>query len=286
MAANPKPPPLLLHLLILLSTLSLQITTSPSMQAEALVKWKNSLYPRPPRHPLTSWSLSNLNNLCNWTSIVCDSTGTVSEINLSGGESGDEFKLNGTLAQFNFTPFLNLTSFDLSHNNLSGPIPSEIGRLTELQYVSLLGNYLDGKIQHQITNLQKVWYLDLGSNLLVNSDWSKFSTMPLFVKVYKSQVRTNAATVAPSFASSVPNEECRGVRRTIAYHMRSFAHAANINLAPSANDRKSFAAHRSLHQKSLQPTISTLLVQQGKSCLVPSNMERSQLSQNLLCQYL
>ena len=35
------------------------------------------------------------------------------------------------------------------------------------------------------------------------------------VKVYESQVRTIAATVAPSFASSVPNEACRGVRRTI-----------------------------------------------------------------------
>jgi hypothetical protein len=98
--------------------------------------------------------------------------------------------------------------------------------------------------------------------------------------------RTIAETVAPSFASSVLNEECRGVRRTIAYHMRSFAHAADISLAPSANDLRSFAAHRSLHQKPLQPTISTLPVQQGKSCLVPSNMERSQLSQNLLCQYL
>jgi Leucine-rich repeat (LRR) protein len=177
MAANPKPRLLFLHVL-LLSILPLQTTASPATQAEALVKWKNSLTPPP---PLTSWSLSNLNNLCNWTSIVCDSTGTVSEINLSGGAefNGTQAKLNGTLAQFNFTPFLQLTSFDLSHNNLSGPIPSEIGQLTELQYVSLLDNYLDGKIPYQINNLQKVWYLDLGSNLLLSPDWSKFSAKPL-----------------------------------------------------------------------------------------------------------
>ena len=45
--------------------------------------------------------------------------------------------------------------------------------------MSLLHNYFDGKIPYQITNLRKVWYLNLGANLLLTPDWSMFSAMPL-----------------------------------------------------------------------------------------------------------
>ncbi|XP_042973807.1 MDIS1-interacting receptor like kinase 2-like isoform X2 [Carya illinoinensis] len=169
MKTDTKPPPLILNILLLF-LLSQNITASPATQAEVLIKWKNSL-PVPP--PFTSWSLTNLNNLCNWTSIVCDSSETVSEINLSSTN------LNGTLLQFNFTPFINLTRFDLSNNNLSGSIPPEIGRLTELRYLSFFSNYLKGTVPYQLNNLQKVWYLDLGFNYLVDPDWSRFSAMPL-----------------------------------------------------------------------------------------------------------
>ncbi|XP_059431535.1 MDIS1-interacting receptor like kinase 2-like [Corylus avellana] len=166
MSANRKPPLVFLHI-VLLSILSSQIIASPEAQAEALVKWKNSLTPPP---PLTSWSLSNLNNLCNWTSIVCDSTGTVSEINLSSGAefNGTQAKLIGTLAHFNFTPFLNLTRFDLSHNHLCGPITSEIGRLTELclTVLDLSQNKFNGTVPESLfTNLGKLELLYLFDNL-------------------------------------------------------------------------------------------------------------------------
>nr|POE57328.1 mdis1-interacting receptor like kinase 2 [Quercus suber] len=168
-----KPPLLLLHIL-LLSLLPLNSTSSPATQAAALIKWKNSLVPS---SFLSSWSTTNITNLCKWNGMVCDTTGTVSEIIISGAN------LNGTLAQFNFTPFLNATCFDLSNNLLSGPIPSEIGQLTKLQYVSFYNNYLNGTIPYQFSNLQKVWYLDLGSNYLATPDLSKFLSMPLLTRL-------------------------------------------------------------------------------------------------------
>ncbi|GMN75399.1 hypothetical protein TIFTF001_056418, partial [Ficus carica] len=124
MKAVPRIPfSLLFGTLLLLTLLPLKITSSPRTQAEALVKWKNSLSSADPS--LSSWSLSNVNNLCNWTSIVCgDSTGEVSQIHLSS------LNLTGTLDEFDFSQFRNLTAFNLNNNNLLGTIPPAIGNLS------------------------------------------------------------------------------------------------------------------------------------------------------------
>ncbi|RXH98219.1 hypothetical protein DVH24_010544 [Malus domestica] len=146
--------------------------------------------------PLHSWSFANLDNLCNWTAIVCHrNTKTVSKIDLSN------LGIIATLTNFNFTPFLNLTHFNLSHNNFQGPIPSaignlsmltildlgnnffeqeipaEIGLLTKLEYLSFFNNSLKGTIPYQLSNLQKVQFLLLAENDLKTSNWSKFSGM-------------------------------------------------------------------------------------------------------------
>ncbi|KAA8550719.1 hypothetical protein F0562_002403 [Nyssa sinensis] len=169
------------------------IASSVRTEAEALVEWKDGLS----SSFLNSWSLTNNGNLCNWTGIVCNTDGSISEINLS------DANLTGTLTHFSFTSFPNLTRFDLNYNNLNesipstignlsnltfldlsinlfdGNIPREIGQLTELRYLGFFNNFLNGTIPYQVCNLQKVWYLDLGSNYLETPDWSKFSGMPL-----------------------------------------------------------------------------------------------------------
>ncbi|KAI5315702.1 hypothetical protein L3X38_044878 [Prunus dulcis] len=72
---------LLLHI-FLLALLPFKAISSPKTRAEALLTWKNTFASAPPS--LTSWSLTNLNNLCNWTAIVCDhSSKQVSQIDLS-----------------------------------------------------------------------------------------------------------------------------------------------------------------------------------------------------------
>ncbi|CAL9023442.1 unnamed protein product [Prunus brigantina] len=186
---------LLLHI-FLLALLPFKAISSPKTQAEALVNWKNTFASAPPS--LSSWSLTNLNNLCNWTAIVCDhSSKQVSQIDLSN------FNISATLTRFNFTPFLNLTQFNLNGNNFTGPIPSaigklsklttldlgdnsfheipvEIGKLTELKYLSFYGNSLSGTIPYQLSNLQKVQFLILGRNnfFLETPVWYQFSGMP------------------------------------------------------------------------------------------------------------
>ncbi|XP_016650389.1 PREDICTED: probable leucine-rich repeat receptor-like protein kinase At1g35710 [Prunus mume] len=147
---------LLLHI-FLLALLPFKAISSPKTQAEALLTWKNTFYDAPPS--LTSWSLTNLNNLCNWYAIVCDqSSKQVSQIDLSN------LDISATLTDFNFTPFLNLTQFNLNGNNFEGPIPSAIGNLSKLTTLDLAWNSLEGPIPSSIGQLRELKYLDLREN--------------------------------------------------------------------------------------------------------------------------
>ncbi|XP_034229630.1 MDIS1-interacting receptor like kinase 2-like [Prunus dulcis] len=134
------------------------------------------------------WSLTNLDNLCNWTAIVCDhNTKSVVQIDISN------VQIDATLDRFNFIPFLNLTHFNLHGNYIRGPIPSaisnlsklttldlgyndfheeipvEIGKLTELQYLSFDSNRLTGTIPSSIDQLRELQYLDLSNNFFNSS---------------------------------------------------------------------------------------------------------------------
>ncbi|XP_048435976.1 leucine-rich repeat receptor-like serine/threonine-protein kinase BAM3 [Pyrus x bretschneideri] len=183
-----------LYMLLLLSALPLIKPTSisPRKQAESLVKWKggfSSLSSLSPPSLLNSWSLTNLNSLCNWTAISCSKTRTVSKIDLSN------MQMWGTLSLFDFSSFPNLTHFNLNGNYFEGPIPyavgnlsrltsldlgnnffdhqipSEIGQVTELQYLNLCDNSLSGTIPYQLSNLQKVivYIIQNSQNLYLNA---------------------------------------------------------------------------------------------------------------------
>lgn len=94
--------------------------SSARSQGEALIQWKNSLVHSPTS--VESWSVENINNLCNWTSVACDGAGMVSELNLSPSVA-----------------CLKLVYLDLSDNYFKGNIPSELGQLPELRYLNLIG---------------------------------------------------------------------------------------------------------------------------------------------------
>nr|KYP67928.1 putative LRR receptor-like serine/threonine-protein kinase At4g08850 family [Cajanus cajan] len=115
--------------------LALCQATSGQTQAEALLKWKQSL----PNQPiLDSWVMNSTTSPCSWRGITCDSQGTVTIINLA------------------YT--------GLTENNLTGPIPQNIGVLSNLQFLDLSSNYLNGSLPLSIANLTQVHELDVSRN--------------------------------------------------------------------------------------------------------------------------
>ncbi|XP_063946265.1 receptor-like protein 36 [Daucus carota subsp. sativus] len=161
----------LYHLLLLVffSSLLPSILLATRREGEALVKWKNSLAPS---SFLDSWSLSDLDNLCNWTGITCNSASSVSQINLS------QKQLDGTLSEFGFTSFPNLENLTIRDNSFSGLIPPGIANLTQLQYLDLSYNYFSGSIPYEVSHLQRLRVLDLSYNEMQAPKWSDFSPMP------------------------------------------------------------------------------------------------------------
>ncbi|SVB75962.1 uncharacterized protein METZ01_LOCUS228816, partial [marine metagenome] len=60
----------------------------------------------------------------------------------------------------------NLIGLDLPGNQLTGPIPSEIGNLINLTTLALSSNQLTGSIPPEIGNLTNLGWLGLGDNQL------------------------------------------------------------------------------------------------------------------------
>ncbi|XP_068314930.1 receptor-like protein EIX2 [Pyrus communis] len=73
------------------------------------------------------------------------------------------------------TNFSSLKLLFLLGNQLSGTIPESIGHLSNLEYMDLSMNALEGVVsESHFSNLSRLWYLDLSSNLLVlsfSSNW-------------------------------------------------------------------------------------------------------------------
>ncbi|KAK4586694.1 hypothetical protein RGQ29_023740 [Quercus rubra] len=59
-----------------------------------------------------------------------------------------------------------LTQLDLSSNFLTGPIPSSIGNLSELQQLYLDTNNIFGSIPEELGLLRKLWVVQLLNNIL------------------------------------------------------------------------------------------------------------------------
>ncbi|KAK7245329.1 hypothetical protein RIF29_40169 [Crotalaria pallida] len=184
MTSVPKSHALLFHvqlLLISLLPLSKITTASQRTEAEALVKWKNTLIPPLPPS-LTSWSLNNIPNLCTtWHAITCDNTTntTITEIDLS------TLNLNGTLYNLDFASLPNLTSLNLEQNIFGGSLPSALGNLSKLTILDLGDNYFNGIIPYQLTNLSKLWFLNLAGNHFISPPhWSQYSGMPSLTYLY------------------------------------------------------------------------------------------------------
>ncbi|CAK9163738.1 unnamed protein product [Ilex paraguariensis] len=141
---------------------------SQNTEAEALLKWKQSLGNQ---SIMSSWvnpasNNSTASNPCKWLGITCNKVGNVIELNLA--YTG----LQGTLLHLNFSSFPNLLRLDLKFNKLTGPIPADIGMLSNLQFLDLSTNSLNGTVPISLGNLTKVVEIDVSRNGLTGKLWS------------------------------------------------------------------------------------------------------------------
>ncbi|GMP77909.1 hypothetical protein CsSME_00034025 [Camellia sinensis var. sinensis] len=133
---------------------------SPNSQAEALLKWKQSIANQ---SILTSWAIkTNLSSSshCKWLGIACNNAGDVIGLNLA--YSG----LKGTLERLDFSSFPQLLRLDLKVNQLTGTIPITIGLLTNLQFLDLSTNAFTGIFPLSVANLSMVVELDVSRNMI------------------------------------------------------------------------------------------------------------------------
>uniref|UniRef100_A0A0E0G1M8 Leucine-rich repeat-containing N-terminal plant-type domain-containing protein n=1 Tax=Oryza nivara TaxID=4536 RepID=A0A0E0G1M8_ORYNI len=128
-------------------------------EAEALLRWKSTLIDA--TNSLSSWSIAN--STCSWIGVTCDAAGHVTELDLPGAD------INGTLDALYSAAFENLTTIDLSHNNLDGAIPANICMLRTLTILDLSSNYLVGVIPINISMLIALTVLDLSGNNLAGA---------------------------------------------------------------------------------------------------------------------
>ncbi|XP_059066112.1 probable leucine-rich repeat receptor-like protein kinase At5g63930 [Cryptomeria japonica] len=73
--------------------------------------------------------------------------------------------IKGTYLRLEYVLAAN-TILDLSHNNLRGEIPSNIGNLSHLRLLNLCGNQLEGKIPASLGQIEPLEQLDLSKNSL------------------------------------------------------------------------------------------------------------------------
>ncbi|TYH46796.1 hypothetical protein ES332_D11G364100v1 [Gossypium tomentosum] len=143
-------------------------------EKEALLKFKNHLID--PSNRLLSWVEGG--DCCEWTGVVChNSTGHVNQLHLAAplsvpdslaAEAEWEAYYNSVLGG-KINPSLlelkHLSSLDLSKNNFSSiHIPKFFGLLESLTYLNLSRAQFQGAIPHNLGNLSKLQYLDLGGN--------------------------------------------------------------------------------------------------------------------------
>ncbi|CAL5201120.1 unnamed protein product [Lathyrus oleraceus] len=178
-----------------------------------------------PSSMLKTWITDT--DCCTWFGVSCGDNNRVTTLSLTGDSENPKNLLSGTISpslsklqylgglylqnlQNISGPFpeslLKLTKLEfiyIENNKLSGPIPKNIGTMTQLGAFSLEGNRFTGTIPSSISELTQVTQLKLGNNLLTG-------TIPESIKnlknlTYLSLKGNNLSGNIPDIFSSFTN---------------------------------------------------------------------------------
>ncbi|KAK7246781.1 hypothetical protein RIF29_41651 [Crotalaria pallida] len=136
--------------------LDLVLKVSGNGEVDALNALKSTLLD--PNNVLQSWDATRVNP-CTWFHVTCNSDNSVTRVDLGNADlSGQLVSQLGQLS--------NLQYLELYSNNITGKIPDEIGKLTSLVSLDLYLNKLTGPIPSTLGKLQKLRFLRLNNNAL------------------------------------------------------------------------------------------------------------------------
>ncbi|KAJ6700700.1 hypothetical protein OIU74_012115 [Salix koriyanagi] len=132
------------------------VRVSSNVEGDALNALKTNLLD--PNSVLQSWD-ATLVNPCTWFHVTCNNENSVTRVDLGNANlSGQLVTQLGVLT--------NLQYLELYSNNITGTIPDELGNLTNLVSLDLYLNNLSGPIPRTLGKLQKLRFLRLNNNTL------------------------------------------------------------------------------------------------------------------------
>ncbi|XP_064999322.1 receptor-like protein EIX1 [Musa acuminata AAA Group] len=191
--------------------------SSSCMESErrALLAIKSEMYD--PDNWFSTWTSKDC---CGWRGVACDNTtGHVTKLDLrypytydlwdmfNDGETIGVSKVNPSLQELKQLKYL-----DLSMNNFSGvPVPKMIASLVHLEYLNLSYAMFDGPIPPQLGNLSNLHYLDLhrwyDDDFLHVDDLDWLSRIPSLKYLDMSYVNLSEATNWFYIINSIPTLE-------------------------------------------------------------------------------
>ncbi|TXG53178.1 hypothetical protein EZV62_022347 [Acer yangbiense] len=150
---------------------------SSNMEGDALHSLRTSL--TDPNNVLQSWD-PTLVNPCTWFHVTCNNDNSVIRVDLGNAAlSGQLVPQLGLLKNLQYLRVqkdlgrmmndgvsLHCSARELYSNNISGPIPSDLGNLTSLVSLDLYLNSFSGPIPDTLGKLSKLRFLRLNNNTL------------------------------------------------------------------------------------------------------------------------
>ncbi|XP_057494506.1 BRASSINOSTEROID INSENSITIVE 1-associated receptor kinase 1-like [Actinidia eriantha] len=171
------------------------LPVSGNAEGDALNALKTNL--ADPNNVLQSWD-PTLVNPCTWFHVTCNSENSVTRVDL--GNANLSGQLVSQLGQLS-----NLQYLELYSNKISGKVPPELGNLTNLVSLDLYLNNLDGPIPNTLGNLARLRFLRLNNNTLSGTIPMSLTTITsLQVLDLSNNELTGAVPVNGSFSLFTP----------------------------------------------------------------------------------